>query len=324
LVLRDILVKEFDEKAKNKKIPSIKTNKKAMTKLLREAQELKEQLSASPTLSVIIEDLYEGIDFQTTITRETLEKETEKLVTQVVEPLKKLLTSSVASSNPPTVIELFGGGVRIPKIQQAITALFPSIPIGKHIDGDEAAVFGAGQYLGAVMGLKRVGNILLKDNNNNGELNTENTIGELDKESEAKLKNKLDLYEQKTKAKKEAEEARNKLEAWIMGWKEKLGTQKLKKTLKEQGEEFLSNLSNFLDENDALSLKAQQWTAKLEEAGKELFSILGVKEETEAEKRKKQEDARAKEDATPKRKKKRASERHRKNKKDTKQKKDDL
>jgi hypothetical protein len=40
-------------------------------------------------------------------------------------------------------IELFGGGVRVPKLKEAIAERYPKIPVGVHVDGDEAALLGA-------------------------------------------------------------------------------------------------------------------------------------------------------------------------------------
>jgi hypothetical protein len=48
------------QKNKKKQLPSIRTNKKAMAKLLREARDLKEQLSAGQIGSIQVEEIYEG------------------------------------------------------------------------------------------------------------------------------------------------------------------------------------------------------------------------------------------------------------------------
>lgn len=69
LVLTDSLVDEF--KTQTGKDPT--GSPKAMTKFFRHANIAKKTLSANKEAHVIINGVYDGIDFKTTVKRETLE-----------------------------------------------------------------------------------------------------------------------------------------------------------------------------------------------------------------------------------------------------------
>jgi len=77
LLIQDKLARRFDEKYKQSSSPqnekSIFSSRKAMNKLLREARETKEQLSGSPLFQITLEELFDGHDFQTTVTKEDFE-----------------------------------------------------------------------------------------------------------------------------------------------------------------------------------------------------------------------------------------------------------
>jgi molecular chaperone DnaK (HSP70) len=151
VLVRDELAKRFDAAHQKKGSPSVTSNARAMAKLLREAGAVKEMLSASPSISHAVEELFNGKDFRFDLSAEELANWAQQKGVQakMLAPLLAVLEGEAADS--VKAIELFGGGVRVPSLQAAVRAAFPAIELGKHVDGDEAAMLGAAHYA-AVLG----------------------------------------------------------------------------------------------------------------------------------------------------------------------------
>jgi molecular chaperone DnaK (HSP70) len=105
-----------------------------------------------------------GVDFATTLSRDKFEDLIRPLLTRAIAPIKELFTRDSSALADVTTFELYGGGVRVPALQALITAEWPVFAsngggLGKHVDGDESAVFGAGLYaanLNSVAGTKKI------------------------------------------------------------------------------------------------------------------------------------------------------------------------
>eukprot|EP00048_Salpingoeca_helianthica_P017602 m.238108 g.238108 ORF g.238108 m.238108 type:complete len:494 (+) comp21576_c0_seq1:51-1532(+) len=128
----------------------IATNAKAMARLARAAKTAKEDLSVSPSATVHLERLHAQINLDVTITLAEFENLTAASRAQAVEPVAQLLKSS---KTDVTVVELFGGGLRVPAVARDLLAAHKGVTIGRHINGDEAAVFGAAYLVAAELKL---------------------------------------------------------------------------------------------------------------------------------------------------------------------------
>ena len=71
-----------------------------------------------------IDALYDGIDFNTTITRAKFEEMNMALFKKTMEPVQKVLRDSNTSKSNVHDIVLVGGSTRIPKVQQLIKDFF--------------------------------------------------------------------------------------------------------------------------------------------------------------------------------------------------------
>ncbi|ELR19440.1 DnaK family superfamily protein [Acanthamoeba castellanii str. Neff] len=98
---------------------------RALSKLLKEAQLAKEELSNAPTAEVDIENLYEGRDLVTVVTHEQLEGLIADLLPRAAAVIGRALAQAGVALSDVSAIELFGGAAR----------------------GDEAAVLGAATQL---------------------------------------------------------------------------------------------------------------------------------------------------------------------------------
>ncbi|XP_017114214.1 hypoxia up-regulated protein 1 [Drosophila elegans] len=140
LRLRDYLAKEFNALKKTK--TDVTTSPRALAKLFKEAGRLKNVLSANTEFYAQIENLLEDIDFKLTVSREKLEQICEDLWPRATKPLEEALASSHLSLDVINQVILFGGGTRVPRVQETIKALIKQ-DLGKNLNADESATMGA-------------------------------------------------------------------------------------------------------------------------------------------------------------------------------------
>lgn len=140
LRLRDFLAREFNKLKKTK--TDVFTNPRALAKLFKEAGRVKNVLSANAYHFAQIEGLLEDIDFKFQVTREMFEELTADLVARAVAPLHAALKNSGLSLDVVNQVILFGGGTRVPKVQETLRAAIGQ-DLGKNINMDEAAAMGA-------------------------------------------------------------------------------------------------------------------------------------------------------------------------------------
>uniref|UniRef100_A0A1L8DU22 Hypoxia up-regulated protein 1 n=1 Tax=Nyssomyia neivai TaxID=330878 RepID=A0A1L8DU22_9DIPT len=140
LRLRDHLAKEFN--AMKKTPTDVRTNPRAMAKLLKEAGRVKTVLSANADHYAQIENLLDDKDFRVQVTRETLESLCGDLFERVPNVINSALKTSGLSMDVVTQVILFGGGTRVPKVQEILKKTINQ-ELGKNLNSDEAAAMGA-------------------------------------------------------------------------------------------------------------------------------------------------------------------------------------
>ncbi|CAK73410.1 unnamed protein product (macronuclear) [Paramecium tetraurelia] len=143
LLLANHFAREFDNQPSRKGKKSIFTNSKAMNKLLKAANKYKEILSANKETQVYLEGLIDGEDYTTSIQRSTFESLFENKLQQLTEPINYVLEKCNKTKEDINIVELIGGGIRVPKIQQELANYFGSVEVGTHLNGDESMAFGA-------------------------------------------------------------------------------------------------------------------------------------------------------------------------------------
>merc|ERR1719327_270689 len=121
----------------------ISSNPKAMTKLRREAEMAKRQLSTAHVARIEIDDLHKGIDFSETLTRARFEELNADLLKKTMVPVKQVLEGAQLTKADVDEIVLVGGSTRIPKVQQLLKDFFNGKEPNKGINPDEAVAYGA-------------------------------------------------------------------------------------------------------------------------------------------------------------------------------------
>ncbi|NBP58710.1 hypothetical protein EBU71_19645, partial [bacterium] len=132
-------VEEFNKKFK--KDPS--QNKRALRRLRTACERAKRQLSSSTQAYIEIDNFFDGIDFNSSISRATFENINMDIFRKCMIPVEQVLKDSKLSKTQIHEIVLVGGSTRIPKVQQLLTEFFNGKSLNKEINPDEAVAFGA-------------------------------------------------------------------------------------------------------------------------------------------------------------------------------------
>merc|ERR1711957_1139766 len=130
-----------DFKRKYKK--DMSGNQRSLRRLRTAAERAKRTLSSSAQAHIEIDSLFEGIDFNSTITRARFEDLCMDYFKKCMDPVEKVLRDSKMSKGSVDEIVLVGGSTRIPKIQSLLTDFFNGKEPNKSINPDEAVAFGA-------------------------------------------------------------------------------------------------------------------------------------------------------------------------------------
>lgn len=137
------LVDHFIQEFKRKFKKDISENQRALRRLRTACERAKRTLSSSTQAHIEIDSLYEGIDFNSVITRARFEDLNMDYFRKCMEPVEKVLKDSKLSKSAVHEIVLVGGSTRIPKVQELLTEFFNGKELNKSINPDEAVAYGA-------------------------------------------------------------------------------------------------------------------------------------------------------------------------------------
>lgn len=135
--LVDHLQKEFLGKYKI----DIFSNPRAVARVQAAAEKTKKILSANQQAPLNIECLMNDIDVSTMITRQEFEALIEPVLNKTTGPLEQALAEARLTKDDIDVIEVVGGGSRVPAIKDRIQAFFGK-PLSFTLNQDEAAARG--------------------------------------------------------------------------------------------------------------------------------------------------------------------------------------
>jgi L1 cell adhesion molecule like protein len=135
----EYMVNEF--KRKFKCDPT--TSPKAMKRFKNAAENIKKNLSTSTTSSIEIESVFEGNDYNSSITRAKFEQICNPIFEKCIALIKQVMTDTDTKIQDINEIVLVGGSTRIPKLQTMISEYFNNKQLNKSINPDEAVCFGA-------------------------------------------------------------------------------------------------------------------------------------------------------------------------------------
>ena len=137
------LVKYFLPYVLEKCGEDISGNPKALKKLRDACQTLKHSLSHSESGTIEVDGLVNGIDFDSSLTREKFVSINSELFTRCLAPINRAIEDSGISKDYVDEIILIGGSTRIVRIQELLEQFFPGKRLSKRINPDEAVAMGA-------------------------------------------------------------------------------------------------------------------------------------------------------------------------------------
>jgi len=161
------LVEFFQKEFKKKYHKDISTNKRAMRRLRTACERCKRTLSTQKQATIEIDSLFEGIDYNQTITRARFEELCLDLFRGTLKPVSQAITGSKLENGKKDIhdVVLVGGSTRVPKIQELLTDFFDKKELNKSINPDEAVAYGAAVQAAILSGDKdeAVQDLLLLD-----------------------------------------------------------------------------------------------------------------------------------------------------------------
>jgi heat shock protein 1/8 len=160
-ILVDYCQKEFKKKYKQ----DISGNKKSLRRLKTACERAKRTLSSSTTAMIEIDSLFNGNDFNTTISRARFENLCMNYFNNTMKPVERVLSDSKISKSNIHDIVLVGGSTRIPKIQEMLSQFFNGKELCRSINPDEAVAYGAAVQAAILSGVHegKLDDLLLLD-----------------------------------------------------------------------------------------------------------------------------------------------------------------
>ena len=137
------LLNHFLDEIKRKEKVDIRSNHKAIRKLRTACEKAKRTLSACANATVEVDSLFDGKDFNSSITRARFEELCSDLFRACIDPVESVLRDGKVAKGDINEVVLVGGSTRIPKIQKLLSEFFNGKELCKSINPDEAVACGA-------------------------------------------------------------------------------------------------------------------------------------------------------------------------------------
>jgi len=157
------LMTEFQQKHK----VSLSDNKKALRRLATCAERAKRTLSTSTVTNIEADALYNGIDFNTTLSRAKFESLCADIFQKTIDPVQQVLSDAKVSKSEVDEIVLVGGSTRIPKVKELLSKFFNGKELCQSVNPDECVAYGAAVQAAVLVGNRdeKINDLLLLDVN---------------------------------------------------------------------------------------------------------------------------------------------------------------
>ena len=139
----NLMVDYFLTDFKRKHRKDMSGNNRALRRLRTACERAKRTLSSSTQAHIEIDSLFDGIDYNATITRARFEDLCMHQFKKCMDPVEKVLRDAKTSKGEVHEIVLVGGSTRIPKVVSMLSTYFNGKEPCKSINPDEAVAFGA-------------------------------------------------------------------------------------------------------------------------------------------------------------------------------------
>jgi len=130
---------EFKRKTKL----DITSSKRSLRRLRTACERAKRTLSSSTSAFIELDSLFNGVDYQTSLTRAKFENLCGHIFNKCIDPVERVLRDAKVSKSDVDEVVLVGGSTRIPRVQELISKYFNGKELCKSINPDEAVAYGA-------------------------------------------------------------------------------------------------------------------------------------------------------------------------------------
>ena len=137
------MVEHFLQDIERRHGKDISSNQRAVRRLRTACERAKRTLSTSTQAHIELDSLFDGIDFNSTITRARFEDLCMDYFKKCLEPCAQVLKDATLSKRQVDEVVLVGGSTRIPKIQSMLSEFFNGKEPCRSINPDEAVACGA-------------------------------------------------------------------------------------------------------------------------------------------------------------------------------------
>ena len=137
------LVRHFVEDFMEKHKIDLKTDMRAIQRLKNSCERAKRTLSSTNQVSIEIDNLINGKDYSSKLSRARFEDINADLFLSTIEIVKNMFTGCEIDKSKIDDIVLIGGSTRIPKIQEMLKEFFNGKELTNLINPDEAVAYGA-------------------------------------------------------------------------------------------------------------------------------------------------------------------------------------
>lgn len=139
-----------DFKKRHKK--DLSANQRSIKRLKTGCERAKRTLSSSTQATIEIDSLFDGIDYNVSITRAKFEDICGHWFRKTLESVDRVLSDAKMSKSQIDEVVLVGGSTRIPKVQELLIGYFGGKELCKSVNPDEAVAYGAAVQGAILMG----------------------------------------------------------------------------------------------------------------------------------------------------------------------------
>jgi heat shock 70kDa protein 1/2/6/8 len=149
----NLIVQHLSQEFNRKHKLDLTKNKRSVRRLRTAAERAKRTLSSSTNAIIELDSLFEGQDFNTTLSRAKFENLCNPLFQQCMAPVEQVLRDAELDKSQVHEVVLVGGSTRIPRVQKLLGDFFNGKELCKSVNQDEAVAYGAAVQAAVLSGV---------------------------------------------------------------------------------------------------------------------------------------------------------------------------
>ena len=138
---------------------------RSIRRLRSACERAKRTLSSTQQTTIEVDSLFDGIDYNTNISRAKFEELCMDLFRKTMDPVEQVLKDAKIDKSMVNEVVLVGGSSRIPKVKQLLSDFFNGKKLNESVNPDEAVAYGAAVQAAILKGVtdKKLDGLVLVD-----------------------------------------------------------------------------------------------------------------------------------------------------------------